>query len=885
MAPISRNRKPEWQHRDPERRAAAVASATDKDLVAALPRLAREDESPGVRLAAVQRLDDWTVLESVARADGDAEVREAAHARALVHLSRDPLEDPAAAGALLESAGPEERLKLLREAASPALRRRLLDDIDDPALLAERVLKDDDRALRTRALERLSDAEQLERVVRGLKARDKRLRREAEAKLEDLQVQAGDIEACERRARHIVEALEAMTRGADTDPDRRAALERQWEALPAPARESLQPRFDGARRILKNAAEPRPPAPPAAPEAAADEPPAKPAGLPAELRETLEGLVHEAELLAEQEKPSTDAAAQLRHRWGQAFGGMEDDDDARALQGRFDAALDRVDRRRRQAEQARESGRDRLDAGIAALEAHLEAGVLHQAREADHELSRLLQGRNLQPTAAQRRRLAAAHRRLHELRDWQHWANNRVRKRLCEEVEALAESDLHPDAVLEALKRAQKEWRELEESEKLGTEKRAYRASGPGLWKRFQAAGKRAFDHAKPFLEKRSELREQNLEQVRSLIAEMEAARERDTLGDPRELAGLLSRARQTLSRLGELPPPSRGPTARKLRELLDELGARLEQNRDELVRKKEALIAEAQALEPDADLSQAISQAKAIMGRWKKLDTLPRGRERKLWQSLRSHLDPVFARREAEEAQVREKQAIEQQGLEALCTELERIAELPGAELEAAAAEINRLRGQWQQHRQRPGALEGRFRQALDLCRHRLAEHRAAARFEAIRAIYERARVCRRLESGELSPEEAQTAWSGLKPLEGRHAEDIQGRFQRAGSADETGNAEDNARQAARHVLSMELIAGVDSPDEAAGERMALKVSRLNQSMRGERVEQDPEEEMDELLAEWAATGPLPDGQGESLERRVARALEAFYKIEMKDM
>lgn len=888
MAPITRKRGPEWQHRDAERRAAAVTNGSDKELLAALPRLATDDESPDVRLAAVRRLDDWTVLAQVAQTDTDAGVAGAARERALARLAREELDDPGPAEPLLESAGPEERLKLLREAASPALRRRLLEDVDDPKLLAERCLKDGDRALRARALEKLSDPGQLERVVRGLKGADKRLRRDAEEKLETLRIEAGDIEACRRRAHHVVESLEAMTRHGDTDPDRRSALERQWAELPAEAREPLQRRFEGACRILEHAA--NPPAPPPEPETGAptEEPAGEasqaPPGPTAEVVEELTRLVHEAELLAEQEKPSAEAAAELQARWSRAVDGAEEAGEVRDLAETFQAALERVARRRREADQARHTARETLDAYIESLEANLEAGVLHKAREADHELAAFLRENRPHQTAAQRRRLAAAHRRLHELRDWQHWANNRVRKRLCEEVEALPESDLHPDAMLEALKRAQKEWRELEESEKLGSEKRAYRASGPGLWKRFQAAGKRAFDHAKPFLEKRSELREQNLEQVRALIGELESARASEEIDDPRELAELLSRARRALSRLGELPPPERGPTARTLRELLGDLGGRLDQAREALARDKEALIREAESLDPDADLSRAISQAKAIMGRWKKLDTLPRGRERKLWQRLRDQLDPVFERRDAEQAEAREKQAIEQQGLESLCAELERLAELPGPELEAATTDLNRLRGQWQQHRQRPAALEGRFRRALDAFRHRLAEQRTAARFEAIRGLFERARLCRQAESGALSPADAESAWNELPPLDGGQADALQERFRRATTKQTPTDTGDNARRAARQVLTMELIAGVDSPPEAASDRMALKVDRLNQSMRGERPERDPEEEMEELLSEWAATGPLPDDEGESLEHRVAETLESFYKIQLKD-
>jgi ABC-type branched-subunit amino acid transport system ATPase component len=321
MVTISRKRKPEWQHRDPERRAAAVASGSDKALLEALPRLAAEDESADVRLAAVRRLDDWTALQGVARNDSDGKVRAEARERALDRLARDTMDDPGPAETLLDEADADTRLKLLREAASPALRRRLLEDIEDQALLAERILKDDDRTLRARALDRLSDPGQLERVVRGLKGWDKRLRRDAEDKLENLLVQTGDVEACRRRAQGIVETLEGMTREGDTDPDRRAILEKQWAELPETAREALERRFQGACRILEHAANP-PAAPPPESEAPAEEPAQEPTGLSDKTRESLAALVHDAELLAEQEKPSADAAAALRERWGQMAGNM-----------------------------------------------------------------------------------------------------------------------------------------------------------------------------------------------------------------------------------------------------------------------------------------------------------------------------------------------------------------------------------------------------------------------------------------------------------------------------------------------------------------------------------------------------------------------------------
>jgi len=77
--------RPEWQHPDPAVRAEAVLRlpASDHELVLAL---AREDEDPHVRRAAVKRLSEVAVLAEIAGSDADAHVREEAAGR-LVHVA------------------------------------------------------------------------------------------------------------------------------------------------------------------------------------------------------------------------------------------------------------------------------------------------------------------------------------------------------------------------------------------------------------------------------------------------------------------------------------------------------------------------------------------------------------------------------------------------------------------------------------------------------------------------------------------------------------------------------------------------------------------------------------------------------------------------------
>ena len=67
--------KPRWQAKEAAVRRAGVAEEDDAELLAELPRIAREDSDPGVRTAALKRLADAALSQRLARDDADAGVR------------------------------------------------------------------------------------------------------------------------------------------------------------------------------------------------------------------------------------------------------------------------------------------------------------------------------------------------------------------------------------------------------------------------------------------------------------------------------------------------------------------------------------------------------------------------------------------------------------------------------------------------------------------------------------------------------------------------------------------------------------------------------------------------------------------------------------------
>jgi hypothetical protein len=103
-----------------------------------------------------------------------------------------------------------------------------------------------------------------------------------------------------------------------------------------------------------------------------------------------------------------------------------------------------------------------------------------------------------------------------------------------------------------------------------------------------------------------------------------------------------------------------------------------------------------------------------------------------------------------------------------------------------------------------------------------------------------------------------------------------LQARWQRA----QAGTGGDAAQTAAaeRLCLKMEVEAGVDSPPEAAQDRMALQVERLNQGLGAGDEGAAGLAQVEALEREWWGLGRLSGDTALALTRRFIAARDAAY-------
>ncbi len=521
---------------------------------------------------------------------------------------------------------------------------------------------------------------------------------------------------------------------------------------------------------------------------------------------------------------------------------------------------------------------------IGVLEKQLEEKNLHAAGESLHrifDLQKVARDHHLLAEDNFSSRFSSARAQADELRNWQRWSNDRIRVRLCEELEQFATSTPHPDAVAEKVRLAQQEWKRLEQSEHLPGERRGHSA-GPRLWRRFRAACDTLYKPAKGYFEKRAAIQKRHRSEANDLIAELRRAVE-DQIDDHQQLEKLVRQAHAQLRNLDTLPPRDRGNTANRIRKAIDLIKPTLDEHDQTVEEAKRKIIAEAELLVPLEPLSEAIDKAKALQHRWKQAGRTRRSVDQKLWKAFRKQCDAVFERLEEERTHSRKEHKAKLAEANALCQAMESLSSGGGDSISEIEKERRRLQGEWHALKCDHRGVAGRFEEAVEsLDQHLMASARESAE-RTLEDQMQLAELCRQIEKGipEKEMESAKEKWSALAGELSEAVEGLEQRFQKALDAYSAGDTPDGEEeqaltQALNLCIRMEFIGGVESPGDYQSQRMDYQVKRLSDRMSGGSKKRG-REEYQEIWTGWLTNGPLPAEQSDGLQERFERAERAY--------
>ena len=892
--------KPKWQSNNADIRLESVSTEQHPDLFSSLLKIAGDDEDKRVRCAAIKRLHRLENILKLKDGENDPEVNKLLDERirqltSSSDESRPPLEVRLQ---VLESTTDRDLIEHLAGHAPEAqLRRAALAKVERQGVLGDCCVKDSDAEVRSFAASRINQHTTLRRVIEALRKSDKSLHAKLQERLHSELLEQADPSAVQTEAVRICSALEKQVlAGDDRDSMEIDRLHAAWQRIETHARDEMNQRY---QRVCERLFAPPVVPPPSELIVVAEEetaahitPETEAVAKPEQALQPNESLSRLAASISLYEtenagNPKASSISKLKQQLDNAWKHCKPPHpDDLACYKTASATLENLETVLESRHAQFEKELDQAKELLVQLEAELEAGELHKALETRAGLQQLTKGHGKNRDWQKlNNKLNSMQARLRELRDWQHWSNNKIRKRLIAEMEVLPSADLHPDALLDRIKSLQLEWKTLEQSEQIPGDKQF--SAAPWMWRKFSAAGHTAFDTAKPFLDKRSEIQSRHAQSLATFCAELEQLSQTEPV-DWVALGKGLARGRKKLQDLNSVPANQRQKLARKLKAALDKSNGVLQAHYQVVELEKMKLIRAASQLIHMPERSEAIAQAKALQSSWKDAGSLWRSKEQALWNQFREHIDPLFAELKNEQDSIRAADRDRLAAQKALCSELRDILKSKD-DLTGLHGKVQGLQDSWKEIEHPDRKLLASFQEMVtqyeqQVIRAEQDETRNnRERWWLKSSLLHELTVSGRTTKGALSKKteaKVRSAWpveSSDDALESRMDQVCADILSGNDSALAAGELESQRSRARALCIALEFLAGLPSPDEDRDQRMKYQVDRLAESMSGERSRQPATEEALEAERTWLGLYTLPEADFDAFGPRIKQALSTI--------
>lgn len=529
-----------------------------------------------------------------------------------------------------------------------------------------------------------------------------------------------------------------------------------------------------------------------------------------------------------------------------------------------------------------------VKATVAELQRCLKEGESSKAAQLYQTAKRQISQAPLTPAAKKNieAKLNTAKRDLKEINKWAHWAHNRDRRQLCEELESLAKTDaknnVPPEEKLEKLQAARQQWKALEAAEFTEQE----HAAGKDLWGRFNAAASKVYKACEDYVKKRDAQRSKQLKQAEANLktaATFTAAEQNNDDEQWREVSKAANHLRRTLRSLNDLPPEQRGSTAKAIKTTLNDLNGPLSEWQQRNAKRKQRIIEMAKLAVKERELDTALQKIKSLQNDWKQVPPANRKEEQKLWDEFKAHSDEVYGRlnekRNSERAELNQVFDSLRQALQ----EANNALQGPDDALDDAKAIFKKSESVFDEHDVRhkvADAIRRDFERSKKQLQQRLQKRRRQAEQQTMQKLIDCATLLNRVETEDAALADVQSEIdSAIAALDEKLAKKMQRRVQ---------NIADSAQFAANQseletlALQMEITADVETPAAFKADRMALQVQRLSNAFGGAKSSGQANtapQSLAKLQQTWHTIGPVSAEARQQLEKRFAAVQQANRK------
>ena len=456
---------------------------------------------------------------------------------------------------------------------------------------------------------------------------------------------------------------------------------------------------------------------------------------------------------------------------------------------------------------------------------------------------------------------------LAKLGDWHEFAVTPKKEALIAQMQALATSDMNPEALATKVHELQDSWKEVS---------KGVQQQDDELWQQFQQASAVAYAPCKEFFEAQSAARENNLNKRRELVSQLQQYLQGYDFNNAvwKDVEQTLKTARAEWQTYWPVPRKAGNDLQKEFEVLMEQLFGKITGEYENNKAAKANLIEQAQALVNTNDTRSATETIKQLQAQWKTIGKSWHKEDQQLWQEFRKHCDAVFAlRNQVYEAAKEQRHAITTQA-EALIEQLNQFGSQTLEQLNAAKEEIETIKTAFTaiDLPKEAKGLQNKFTAAVaaiaakrDSARTQAEEQSWTDLFNVLDALREYELAVIAQPANENLAEQKTTLEALIASVPRWPTGTFSSVQQRLGKADAITSSEQAANIELLHTLTIraEILAEKESPAADKQLRMAYQVRQMQQAF-GQR-----DSNFEPLVLEWIGLGGVPDSIYDSLLSR----------------
>jgi len=501
------------------------------------------------------------------------------------------------------------------------------------------------------------------------------------------------------------------------------------------------------------------------------------------------------------------------------------------------------------------------------------AGNLGRARQLCERVEKALPQFSGKDLAALQERYDEASKTLGDMGDWKNFATEPKYIELCEAMEALIKSKMHPEKLSTSMKELQQQWKSLGHSD-----------ISDQYWERFKKASDQVYKPCAEFFEQRHQTRKANLQQRQQQVEQMRELLEStdwDNSPDYRAIQSSLYSISDHFATIKDVERKEGQQQWKQFVKYKDGVMARLDVVYDANIELKQQLIKQTIALAEAEVKEDNLNALKSLQNRWKQVGLTRRNQDQKAWKTFKKEGDRVY--NQVQELRQGKRDETDQQ-LNAYRDIIKQIQQLARSATELAAADqqFAALQEQYSALPELPAQLPEKLLEGLqrdyrnactqfDQCHARIINNMQSQQFDALR---QKAGLCSQLEALGTSPDEVKlqkimSEWDAITLQDTELSRRIEDRRNAAHSGIDRSEIGEQRRML---CIRLEIALGAETPAEDRALRMQYQLDQMNKSGLGQHSI-DNSAQIESIKLDWLC---MP-GAESTLQKKLD---QRFHKI-----